>query len=132
MAKKDTTLAIDEMSEEVNYYGAVWTHTHYGRGIRPSNAEMIANVQTAFNFAKTVGDKVYFIVDEDAGFAVEEMFTDLEDVLAFDQPVEDEKHALLVYWENYGFASDTPEDWALREEIAKIAGVDPRHLEEPQ
>lgn len=132
MAKSDTTLAIDEMSEEVNYYGVVWTHTHYGRGFRPSNAEMIANIQTAFSFAKVISDEIYFVVDEDAGFAIKEKSDSLDDILAFDQTIISEHMALMVYWENYGFASDTPEDWALRSEIAKIVGIDERHLQEPQ
>ena len=133
MAKSDTTLTIDEMSEEVNCYGVVWTHTHYGRGFRPSNAEMIANIQTAFNFAKAISDEIYFVVDEDAGFAIKGMCDSFDwDNYAFDQTIISEHMALMVYWENYGFASDTPEDWVLRSEIAKIVGIDERHLQEPQ
>lgn len=140
MANDACTLTIREMQDDLDYHGAVMTGTYYGRGHRPSNAEIIANVKAAFNFAKAHGGEVYFVVDEDAGFAVKSapgdpegsMTARLDEFLAFDQPIEDERMALLVYWERYGFGSDTPEDYILRDEIAEIVGIDPRHLEPPQ
>ena len=139
MADDACTLSTDEMQEEMDYSGAVWTHTYYGRGFRPSNAEMIANIRAAFNFAKAFGGEIYFVVDEDAGFAAKDAPGDPEGrimdhpvCIGFDQPIEDERMAFLVYWENYGFASDLPEDYLLRDEIAEIVDIDPRHLTEPQ
>ncbi len=135
-----STLTTAEMRDDLNHYGAVMTHTYYGRGFRPSNAEIIGNVREAFTFAKSVDDEVYFVTDgEDVGFAPKSAQADPEadllsdpDSLMFDKSIDNATHALLVYWEYYGFASDGAEDWRLREEIAKIAGVDPRHMQEPQ
>jgi hypothetical protein len=128
------------MRGDLDHYGAVMTHTYYGRGIRPSNEEILDNVKAAFAFAKSVSDEVYFITDgEDVGFApkadhikVEADLLSDPDALMFDKSIVNENHALLVYWEYYGFASDTPDDWRLREEIANVAGIDPRHLQQPQ
>jgi hypothetical protein len=130
-----------DMQDDLDYNGAVMCHVYYGRGFRLTNEEMLANILGAFNFAKAYGGDIMFVTDgEDVGFAPVNAPGDPEgrlldrpeDSLGFDQPIENERMALLVYWENYGFASDDPEDWKFRDIVAEFVGIDPRHLQEPQ
>jgi len=138
-----TTITKADIDSDLDNCGAVMTHTYYGRGFRPSNDELMANVIRAWQAARIISAKVIFVTDgEDVGFApvkddmvsaVDSEHTLLEDGFIMEtMPVDNARHALLLWWELYGFASDAPEDWDLRRQIADWCDIDEKHLAEPQ
>jgi hypothetical protein len=141
----ETTVTAKEAQADLDYSGAVMCHVHYGRGFPPSPEEEIGNVITAFRFAAalTGAEKIFLITDgEDVGFAPSDStrtWGDDEgrllspDSLLFDQSIENETHALLAYWENYGFAGGEQErTFRVRDMVAERVDIDPRHLMPPQ
>jgi hypothetical protein len=122
------TLHPDGIADEVDEYRVVMSHVHYGRGVPPSDDEIIANIVMSFRLARTGFGQVWLVWDEeDTGFGGED--SDMERI--FDEPIEDDTHALLAWWTNYGFASGEDAE-PLRRKIAELADVDYRHLEECQ
>lgn len=135
-----TTLTKDEIAADLANCGAVMTHTHFGRGFRPSNQEQMDNVIRAWQAAREISERVIFVTDgEDVGFAPEKEAVQAEFYLLDDDdsimevmPVDNVRHALLLWWELFGFGSDQPEDWEMRRMIADYCDIDERHLAEPQ
>jgi hypothetical protein len=122
------TLRLDGMADEIEDYGAVMSHVHYGRGWPISDEETIANVLVSFRHAERAWGTVYLVFDgEDTGFGGEGCQMER----MFDAPVEDDTHALLAWWESYGFASGEEAE-PLRRKIAELAEIDYRHLLDPQ
>lgn len=143
-ALEASTIDTDEAREELAYNGMVYTHTHYGRGFAPSNAEQIGNTLRAFQIAKAAaGDApVVFVIDEDALFAptgdwtpsddsdwtADERKKFLEEYRAGE--VWTEEQALLVWWDAYGRYGSQEDNPGLREDLAEVAGVHPEVLED--
>lgn len=131
-----------DMQDDLDYHGAVMCHVWYGRGFPLTPEEEVSNVLEAFRFAKAYGGDVMFVTDgEDVGFAPVNAPGDPEgrlldrpeDSLGFDQPIENERMALLVYWENYGFAGGEDErNQTVLRLVSEFVGIDPRYLMEPQ
>jgi len=118
------TLHDGVVEQEMNDLGAVMSHVYYGRGFPIPDEETIANVVMSFRLAQRAYGTVYLVWDEeDTGFGGEG--SSLERI--FDQPIEDDCHALLTWWEAYGFASG--EDAApFQRKVAALVGVDYRML----
>ena len=127
-AMERCTLHPDAIADEIDEYGAVMSHVHYGRGGKPSDEEILANVVESFWLAKTAFGQVWLVWDEeDTGFGSES--SDMERI--FDAPINDDTHALVAWWESYGFASGE-EFEPLRRKIAELAGIDYRILLDAQ
>lgn len=141
----ETDITAEWAKEDLEYSGAVMCHVYYGRGAAPSADNEVGNVLTAYRFAAATpgAKKIVFVTDgEDVGFAPmddKRVWGDDEGRL-IDNPdnvmgdaIESESMALLVYWENYGFAGGDDERCCrVRDTIAGFAGVDARHLTPPQ
>ena len=81
-----TTLRLDGMADEIEEYGVVMSHVHYGRGWPVSDEETIANVLVSFRHAERAWGTVYLVFDgEDTGFGGEGC--DMERI--FDEPAVD-------------------------------------------
>ena len=118
----------DAIADEVDEYGVVMSHVYYGRGFMPSDEEIIANIVQSFRLAKTAFEEVWLVWnEEDTGFGSET--SEMERIFA--EPIEDDTHALLAWWEVYGFASGE-EFELLRRKIATLAEIDYRHMLDPQ
>ena len=119
-----STLFPAEMEAEIDSHGAVLTHTYCGRDGQAQWEETTANVVHAFAVAQRACGEVWLVTDgEDTGFAG----ADSEFERLISQPIEDERHALLAWWDSYGFASG-PEAVPLQRRVAALAGVDYRML----
>lgn len=139
------TLTEADVQADLAYGGFVHTHTYYGRGWVPSNAEQVGNVLLAFRAAKrevASDEPVWFVVDEDALFAPtgdwapgedSDWTAEAREAFLADYrvgPVWTEEQALLVWWDNFA-RFDTEENVpGLREAVADVAGVHPENLED--
>ena len=124
----EVSLHAEGIRQEMDALKAIMSHVYYGRGFPIPDEGIIANVVMTFRLAKTAYDEVYLVWDEeDTGFGPAD--SELERI--FDAPIEDDTHALLAWWETYGFASGE-EAAPLRRKIAELAEVDYRHLLDPQ
>ena len=124
----EVSLHAEGIRQEMDDFKAIMSHVYYGRGFPIPDEGIIANVVMTFRLAKTAYDEVYLVWDEeDTGFGP----ADSELECIFDAPIEDDTHALLAWWETYGFASGEEAE-PLRRKIAELAEVDYRHLLDPQ
>ena len=124
----EVSLHADGVQQEIEDLGAVMSHVHYGRGVPIPDEGIIANVVKTFRIAQREWGTVYLVWDEeDTGFGGED--SELERI--FDESIDDDTHALMVWWACYGYASGEDAE-PLRRKIAELAQVDYRHLEECQ
>jgi hypothetical protein len=131
------TVNADEIREEISYGGYVMTHTYYGRGWVPSDAEQIGNVLVAFRAAQEAADgkPVIFCIDEDAFFALpgdpalgpeSDWTADERRTLIADCRVDEvagEDAALLLWWESFGCYDSAESVPTLRQAVADTLGV---------
>jgi len=123
-----TTLRIDTIAAEMGEYGVVMSHVHYGPGWPISTEETIANVVLSFRMARAAFGQVWLVFDgEDTGFGSES--SEMERI--FDEPIENDTHALLAWWESYGYGSGEEAE-PLRRMIGELAQVEYRSLTEAQ
>jgi hypothetical protein len=124
----EVSLHAEGVQQEIKDLGAVMSHVYYGRGFPVPDEGIIANVVKTFRIARREWGTVYLVWDEeDTGFGGED--SELERI--FDAPIEDDTHALLAWYETYGFASGEEAE-PLRRKIAELAEVDYRQLTECQ
>jgi hypothetical protein len=126
------TVTAKQAQAELAEMGTAQTHTYYGRGFVPSDAEQIGNVLIAFRAAHAAADgrPVAFCVDEDAFFAVHGVADPeyVADFLVNDAAGEDA--ALLLWWDYYGRYDSPENNPTIRKSVANTLGVPAQHLED--
>ena len=125
-AAGNTLESLESLIREGDEERLIDTHTHGGPGYVGPPTEYVGNVVQAFRAAKYTFGHVFFYWDESPLFGP--AYVKDVDLPRYDTEIDNERMALLIWWECYGFAG-TGDDWeAVRQLVAEAADVGIEHL----
>ena len=117
----NTLESLESLIREGDEERLIDTHTHGGPGYVGPPQEYVGNVVQAFRAAKYAFGHVFFYWDESPLFGP--AYVKDVDLPRYDTEIDNERMALLVWWECYGWAG-IGEDWEeVRKLVAEAADV---------
>lgn len=122
----NTLESLESLIREGDTERLIDTHTHGGPGYVGPPQEYVGNVIMAFRAAKHAFGHVFMYFDESVLFGPAHV--DGMDDVRYDTEIDNERMALLVWWECYGFAG-IGDDWeAVRRLVAEASDVGVEYL----
>ena len=121
----NTLESLESLIREGDEERLIDTHTHGGPGYVGPPQEYVGNVVQAFRAAKYAFGHVFFYFDESPHFGPAYVDCDLP---RFDTEIDNERMALVVWWEQYGWAGIGDEWEAVRRLVAEASDVGVEHL----